>query len=82
MDDDISKLLRCHKTAVHLAGVLFLLRIRKRHGADGSRRSLYILLLDGRRDICHGKPKLCQPVGIQPDAHGIIRTENLHITDA
>ena len=71
-DDNIAELLRRRKTSLHLARKLFFLPVDRGHAAHCAGRSLYVLLLDRRRDVCDGQAELCKAVGIQPDAHRIV----------
>ena len=59
--------------------MLFLCN-RGRHLPDGSCRRLYVLLLDRRRHIRHGKSQLRQTIRVQPDAHGVIRSVDIDVT--
>ena len=81
-DDDVAELLRRRQASLHLARKLFFLPILCRHTADGSGRSLHVLLLDRRRDVRNGQSELSEAVRIQPDAHRIVRAKDLHVADA
>ena len=80
--DDITKLLGRHETAVDLARRLLFLHLGHGHRADCTRRRLYILLLDRSCNVGDRQAEFCELVGIEPDAHRIVRAEDLDVADA
>ncbi len=62
---------------------LHLLLLRRWLGTDASGGRLRVLLLDGIRDVLGSDAENGEPVGAQPDAHGVVlRSEVFHITHA
>ena len=83
LDDDLGELFLGHETA--LGGDLQLHRhfLAHRLIADGARRHLCVLRLDGTHDVARRHIQRRDLVRVQPDAHGIVaRAEDLHLTHA
>ena len=54
---------------------------RAGRGADAADRSLYVLAFDNLHNVRTGQPQRRQLFRFQPDAHAVLRTENLHVAD-
>ncbi len=78
---DIAEFLSRYQTSGNLTRVLLFLTIVYRHSANRTGRCLHVLFLDGRGHIGNGQLELGQLIRIEPNAHSVVRTENLHITD-
>ena len=82
-DDDALELGDRAQPALGLDVELQLLLVSNRPGADASDGGLNVLGFDRIDDVAGGQPEPGQPVGPQPDAHGVIlRTPERCISDA
>ena len=81
-NDDVAELLGRRKTPLHLACELLLLPVLRRHTADRSSRSLYVLLVDCRCNIRDSQTELGKAVRVHPDTHRIVGTEHLYLAHA
>ena len=82
-DDDVLELADRAQPALGLDVELQLLLVSNRPGADASDGGLNVLGFDRIDDVAGGQPEPGQPVGPQPDAHGVIlRTPERCISDA
>ncbi len=80
---DIAELLRRGQGALRLHVQLELLVAGDGAGADAADRRLHVLRLDGVDDIGGSEVEAGQPLGIEPDPHGIGElAEQQHLADA
>ncbi len=78
-DGDGGKFLRCPEQVLNDDGCVQALALHRRHSAELSRGDLHIVNLERRDDVFNGQLIIRQLVGIEPDAHGIFRAENLRL---
>ena len=77
--NDVLELFNGGKPAFGRNGCADLLPIGERPGADRAAGGLRILLANGGKYCAWGQVVGCQRFGIQPDPHGILRTEERDI---
>ena len=79
---DGSELLRRGQLAIGTQRHGDALAWNTRRITNASRRDLQVLLLDGGGHIAHGQAVAGQPGRVQPHAHRLLGTEQLHAADA
>jgi hypothetical protein len=82
-DDDFSELFRrCH-AALRPHGIREGLSLRDRLAAHLARRVDAVLRLNGGDNFGNGDGQFCEPVGLHPQAHGVLAgAKNLDAPDA
>ena len=80
--NDVAELFNRHEAPLDFTGILFFLPHRQRHRADRARRRLQILFFDRVDHVRNRQIELGKFIGVEPNAHRIIRTEYLNIAHA
>ena len=81
-DDDLLELLDLREPPLGRDRVLEPLAGRRRQGADLAGGGLLVLLLDRLDDLGGRDPLVGHAVRVEPDPHGVLAAERVHVADA
>ncbi len=80
--DDVAELIGSLQPRLGRHGGIEHLALRLRHSADFAGRDVDILVLNGGNDVAGHQLEARQLGGIEPDAHRILRAEDVDVADA